>query len=153
MHSHTPTQPIKNTSKGIVTARKRSVRRLCFYTCLSVILFTGGGRGTCMEGMGHVAGGCMAGGSIHVRGASMAGGCMHGGGACMMGHAWRACHTRPPPDTTRYGPSLRGRYASYWNAFLFELFFHERSLLTIQLFNFPSYFVFTFLGCYGVCKK
>ena len=25
------------------TARKRSLRRLCFYTCLSVILFTGGG--------------------------------------------------------------------------------------------------------------
>ena len=26
----------------IFTARKRSLRRLCFYTCLSVILFTGG---------------------------------------------------------------------------------------------------------------
>ena len=29
--------------KGLITARKRSLRRLCFYTCLSVILFTGGG--------------------------------------------------------------------------------------------------------------
>ena len=29
--------------KAFVTARKRSLRRLCFYTCLSVILFTGGG--------------------------------------------------------------------------------------------------------------
>ena len=28
--------------KPIFTARKRSLRRLCFYTCLSVILFTGG---------------------------------------------------------------------------------------------------------------
>ena len=28
--------------KVIFTARKRSLRRLCFYTCLSVILFTGG---------------------------------------------------------------------------------------------------------------
>ena len=28
--------------KRFVTARKRSLRRLCFYTCLSVILFTGG---------------------------------------------------------------------------------------------------------------
>ena len=27
---------------GFITARKRSLRRLCFYTCLSVILFTGG---------------------------------------------------------------------------------------------------------------
>ena len=26
----------------IITARKRSLQRLCFYTCLSVILFTGG---------------------------------------------------------------------------------------------------------------
>ena len=29
---------------GFITARKRSLRRLCFYTCLSVILFTGGSR-------------------------------------------------------------------------------------------------------------
>ena len=27
----------------VITARKRSLRRLCFYTCLSVILFTGEG--------------------------------------------------------------------------------------------------------------
>ena len=26
----------------LITARKRSLRRLCFYTCLSFILFTGG---------------------------------------------------------------------------------------------------------------
>ena len=40
-------------------------------------------------------------------------------GACMVkgGHAWYA----PPPIPTRYGRSLRGRYASYWNAFLFKL--------------------------------
>ena len=31
------------TSQLIITARKQSLRRLCFYTCLSVILFTGGG--------------------------------------------------------------------------------------------------------------
>ena len=43
----------------IITARKRSLRRLCFYTCLSVILFTGKvglqlgglhpGRGVCSQ--------------------------------------------------------------------------------------------------------
>ena len=27
----------------LITARKRSLQMLCFYTCLSVILFTGGG--------------------------------------------------------------------------------------------------------------
>ena len=30
------------TGYAIITARKRSLRRSCFYTCLSVILFTGG---------------------------------------------------------------------------------------------------------------
>ena len=35
----------------IITVRKRSLRRLCFYTCLSVILSTGGGG---MHGRGHV---------------------------------------------------------------------------------------------------
>ena len=33
---------IQNWQSTIFTTRKRSLRRLCFYTCLSVILFTGG---------------------------------------------------------------------------------------------------------------
>ena len=33
---------IKNL-RYIITARKDSLRRLCFYTCFLVILFTGGG--------------------------------------------------------------------------------------------------------------
>ena len=33
-----------------VTARKRISRRLCVYTCLSVILFTGGGIPACIAG-------------------------------------------------------------------------------------------------------
>ena len=33
----------ENDQKVFITARKRSLRRLCFYTCLSVILFTGWG--------------------------------------------------------------------------------------------------------------
>ena len=33
--------------KDFITARKRSLRRLCFYTCQSVILFTG--RGVCLS--------------------------------------------------------------------------------------------------------
>ena len=33
----------------VITARKRSLRRLCFYTCLSVILLTGGSA-NCMLG-------------------------------------------------------------------------------------------------------
>ena len=42
----------------IFTARKRSLRRLCFYTCLSVILFTGGCLGPHpRERLGGLAGG------------------------------------------------------------------------------------------------
>ena len=54
-------------SSPVITARKRSLRRLCFYTCLSVILFTGGGGvhgcwGACM-----VAGGtCVVTRGVHV---------------------------------------------------------------------------------------
>ena len=36
--------------RTIITARKRSLRRFCFYTCLSVILFTGGCLPQCILG-------------------------------------------------------------------------------------------------------
>ena len=64
-------------------------------------------------------GACMA------RGVCMAGGCawlggVHGRGVCMARGACAACTSPTPrPDTTRYGRSMSGRYASYWNAFLF----------------------------------
>ena len=90
----------------IFTARKLSLRRLCFYTCLSVILFTGGGhvwgeggmhgqrvcmpREVCM--LGGIRGwGGMPGG-MHARGV-----CVAGGHVCLGGmhgwevHAWGAC--------------------------------------------------------------
>ena len=49
--------------KILFTASKRSLRRLCFYTFLSVILFTGGlhreGGDSCIQGGLHrVGGGC-----------------------------------------------------------------------------------------------
>ena len=83
----------------IFTTHKRSLRRLCFYTCLSCILFTGGL--ACMA-----RGGCAWPGGMRGRG---------------MG-GMRAMHAPlpPQPDTTRYGRSMSGRYASYWNAFLFK---------------------------------
>ena len=34
---------VRDYGSKIFTAHKRSLQRLCFYTCLSVILFTGGG--------------------------------------------------------------------------------------------------------------
>ena len=51
---------------------------------------------------------------------------MSGVGHCGRGageHVWQegvhGTHASPP-DTTRYGQSIHGRYASYWNAFLFQ---------------------------------
>ena len=87
--------------KPIFTARKRSLRRLCFYTCLSVILFTGGvpgpggawSRGVCEPGPGW---GCLVPG---------------GGGDPRDGYCF-------------------GRYASYWNAFLFIFIFQIGSRLS-----------------------
>ena len=76
----------------------------------------------CLGGM-HGWGACMpGGGGVHGREACMAGG-MHAtclGGMCGKG----ACMPRSAPlrpDTTRYGRSMSGRYASYWNAFLFDI--------------------------------
>ena len=67
---------------------------------------------------------------MHGWGACVPGG-VHGREVCVagVGHAWLggmhghvgcAWHARPcPPDATRYGQSISGLYASYWNAFLF----------------------------------
>ena len=62
---------------AIFTARKRSLRRSCFYRC--VCLSTGGGGRAW-----HVAWGCAWQGGIHDRGHAW-GGCVHGGGggACV----------------------------------------------------------------------
>ena len=69
-----------------------------------------------------VAGGCMAGGA-----------CMAGEHVCVTGgHAWRGgvCHACPPG---RYYEirSMSGRYASYWNAFLFLRIFIQDAVPTL----------------------
>ena len=99
----------------IFTARKRISRRLCFYTCLSVILFTGGrghvwqggmlGRGCAWQGgvcgRGGVCMACVAGG-VHGRGHVWWGGTWVAGVCVAGGHAWQgACvagHTPPSPQ-------------------------------------------------------
>ena len=80
-----------------------------------------------MVGGMHVWGKCMAVGGMHAQGGhAWQGSYVSGGGrvwpwgVCMEG----ACMPHPPPpqpDTTRYGRSMSGRYASYWNAFLFNI--------------------------------
>ena len=114
---------------------------------LSVILLTGGGRawlgGVHGQG-GHVWPGGMhgRGGLVWLDGHAWQGGACVAGWACMAGgHAWLggvcgeggacvvkggmhgkggACVVCMPPPSTRYGRSMRGRYASYWNAFLLD---------------------------------
>ena len=78
-----------------------------FHRRLSVILFTGGGGlGACMAGGGHV----------------------WQGGMCMArGCAWHAC----PPGRYYNIWSLSGRYASYWNAFLYYNLHFKRSQLAL----------------------
>ena len=66
------------------------------------------------------AGVCMAGGHVW-QGACMAG-CVHGGCAWQGGHAWWAAMHGGGMSGRYYGHGIRsmsGRYASYWNAFLY----------------------------------
>ena len=57
---------------------------------------------------------------MHGRGACVVGACM-AGGVHGRGHAWHAC----PLDRYYETRSMSGRYASYWNAFLFLLFLND----------------------------
>ena len=80
-----------------------------------------------------VKGACMAKGGMHGKGegawhegcAWQKGGMRGEGGAWQRGHAWYA-----HPPSMIYGRSMRGRYASYWNAFLF---FFENSKIPCRL--------------------
>ena len=129
-----------SSKKMLITARKRSLRRLCFYRCLSV--HTGGGGhawllgGACVVFLGACVvfwGACMVFlGFVHgfsgVCVCVFFGGCVcffSGGPAWFLGgHAWLpegGCAWLPVGgscigyDEIR---SMSGRYASYWNAFL-----------------------------------
>ena len=77
--------------KLFITARKRSLRRLRFYTCLSF----------CPQGWGA---------------------CSWEGGACSGGFWSRGCLVETPLDDY-----CCGRYASYWNAFVFTEQFVQTS--------------------------
>ena len=72
-----------------------------------------------MHGRGHAwqGGHACQGGAMHARGLFMAGG-MHGRGVCRTGGV-HGTHT--PPSRYYEIQSMSGRYASYWNAFLFPL--------------------------------
>ena len=128
----------RTTCKGsyfdIFTARKRSLRRLCFYRCLSVhrggFSIRGGSPsqgGFSIQG-GSPSGGSPSGGVLHpggfsIRGGSPSEGVLHPGGFSIWGGSpsggfsiWGAS----PSGGWLSIRSMCGRYASYWNAFLFN---------------------------------
>ena len=136
-----------HTDLHLITTRKRTLRRLYFYTCLSVILFTGGcvSRPHPRGRLGSLPGGCLGphpgggwgsgwgGVQAHNQGVSRP----TPGGGCVQAHTWGgvsrltpgrvqtqahggcipACTEADTPPTPAYGCCC-GRYASYWNAFL-----------------------------------
>ena len=103
----------------IVTARKRSLRRLCFYTCLSV------------HG-GEYLGRYTPPGQVHSRAGTPPGRYTPRAGT----PPWAGT----PPTTVHAAiRSISGRYASHWNAFLFVGFFCSGSLC----FRICSFFLVT----------
>ena len=118
---------------NIFTARNEIAARQCFYTCLSVILFTGGGGGLCpsMQHRSHDHGGLCA------RGLSA-------GGLCP-GSLSRGVSVREIPQDRETQAVMRGQYAFYWNAFLLLAICNILLVdvqIVVKLFNFtltPSY--------------
>ena len=96
--------------RGFFLPSATKLRRLCFYMCLSVILFTRGAIPACIAG-GIPA--CLVGGASAPGGVCLLqGGACSRGCACSRGGVWRA----PPPKADGY---CCGGYPFYWNAFLF----------------------------------
>ena len=107
----------------IFTARKRSLGQGNIFTPVCHSVHRGGvrGRGVCVA-RGHACprGACMPGVCVWPGGHAWLGACMVGGRHARGGgmHARGDVHAThaPRPDTMRYGRSLSGQYASYWNA-------------------------------------
>ena len=94
---------------NLITARKRSLRRLCFYTCLSVILFTGGVPGP--------RGGAWSRGEVPGLGRclAMGGGCLVPGG-CLVG----GCGDPPLTATAAGGTHPTGMHSNFNVVFYFS---------------------------------
>ena len=88
------------SSSTIFTARKRSLRRLCFYTCLSF----------CPQG-GACSGGCLVRG-VSALGGVCSGGCLLWGGGLLQGvpgpGEWGACSGGGRAGVPDLGVSARG---------------------------------------------
>ena len=93
----------------VFTARKRSLRRLCFYTCLSFCSRGGGTWAGTPPGRYPPLAGTLP-GQVHPLAGTPPPGQVHPPGR----------YTPSPPPAVHAGiRSASGRYASYWNAFLF----------------------------------
>ena len=114
---------------GIFTARKRSLRRLYFYTCLSVILFSGRGGGSLASqhalgrGVGFPA--CAGNRDLHPRGDLHPGWgvCIQGEGGLHLGGCW----ADPPLRYMRY----YGIWSTTHPTGMFSCFIVDLSLVKI----------------------
>ena len=94
--------------EALITARKRCLRRLCFYTCLSVLLFI---EGVCLSACWdtkHPPPGPDPPGTRHIPRPST----IPGPGTPLRSACWEI-------------RSTSGRYVSYWNAILFSIQSHS----------------------------
>ena len=124
----------KYTCHELITGRNEVVAKVIF---LHLSVSHSVHEGACVAKGGHAwrgGGVCGEGGHAWQRRACVAkggwGACVAKWGAWQGGHAWQrghVCHTQPTPlpTTTRYSRSMRGRYASYWNAYLFRMRWHS----------------------------
>ena len=138
-------QPNCHKHYWIITALKRSLRRSCFYTCLSVILFTVGvsrpthrgevggfGWGVSRPTPGGGGWGVWLGGSPGPHPGGVSRPTPRGSPGPHLGLSLQVqaqgvclsacCDPSPPPSAHSY---CCMRYASYWNAFLFYRVFHN----------------------------
>ena len=122
-HEYTPAyDKVKNYIQDIITARKRSLRRLCFYRCLSFcpqggcVWLLWGGHAWLLPGGMH---GCSRGACVVALGWGGVRGLLRGG-------------VRGFFDEIR---SMSGWYASYWNAFLFKVVCRGRFFKCVRTVN------------------
>ena len=132
---------VKDITPFLVTALKRSLRRLYFYTCLSVQgggvsipASLAGGIPACLAGLRGCIPACLAGFQAHIQGGSLRG--LAWGGGVLQAHTLWVSRSTPGEGVSRptprgVYPSMHwgrlppadsyccGQYASYWNAFLF----------------------------------
>ena len=118
---------LRRQNRSVITTRKWGLRRLCFHK-----VFVCPGWGLCPGGV-SVWGLCPG---VSVQEGSLSKGSLCPGGVSFQGESLsRGVSVRETPHTVTYG-----RYASYWNAFLF-LDWYEKVVL-IPMVEYMGFYIF-----------